>query len=48
MQNYSGSDVANLVRDACFEQLRVANRALAFKVHPDGNYYPCSPSDPKG
>ena len=48
---FSGADISILVRDACYEPLRKAQNAFAFKpvgYNASGNpiYEPCAPSEP--
>lgn len=51
---YSGSDLANVVRDALYEPVRICQNATHFKkvLDPTGAqdflYEPCSPGDAKG
>eukprot|EP00331_Platyophrya_macrostoma_P035743 CAMPEP_0176443436 /NCGR_PEP_ID=MMETSP0127-20121128/22419_1 /TAXON_ID=938130 /ORGANISM="Platyophrya macrostoma, Strain WH" /LENGTH=472 /DNA_ID=CAMNT_0017828659 /DNA_START=66 /DNA_END=1484 /DNA_ORIENTATION=- len=49
-EGFSGADISILVRDACYEPLRKAQNALAFKpvgYNASGNhiYEPCAPSE---
>lgn len=50
-QNYSGSDINNLIKNACYEPLRKFQQAVFFKqvgVNKSGGpiWTPCSPSEP--
>ena len=40
-QNYSGSDMAILVRDAVYEPVRRLQTAKKFRKLPNGKYTPC-------
>lgn len=46
--NYSGSDIATVVKDALMEPIRKCQTARKFKTMPDGSYVPTYPSDPEG
>lgn len=45
---YSGSDIKTVSKEALFMPIRKCQNATRFKILPDGNYTPCSPSDPEG
>ena len=50
-ENYSGSDLNNLIKNACYEPLRKFQSAVFFKqvgTSPKGRplWMPCSPSEP--
>eukprot|EP00826_Nyctotherus_ovalis_P036710 TRINITY_DN327_c0_g1_i16.p1 TRINITY_DN327_c0_g1~~TRINITY_DN327_c0_g1_i16.p1 ORF type:complete len:228 (+),score=73.58 TRINITY_DN327_c0_g1_i16:931-1614(+) len=47
-ENYSGSDVSTVVKDALMEPIRKCQTAKKFRVEPDGSYVPTYPSDPSG
>lgn len=45
-KGYSGSDLSTLVKEAAYEPLRIAIRAIYFKK-VNNLWRPCSPSDDK-
>lgn len=45
-ENYSGSDIAVVVRDALMQPVRKVLSATHFKPVADGKWTPCSPGDP--
>lgn len=47
-ENYSGSDISTVVKDALMEPIRKCQSAKKFRVEPDGSYVPTYPSDPNG
>lgn len=47
-ENYSGSDISTLVKDALMEPIRKCQTAKKFAITPDGFYVPTYPSDPNG
>lgn len=46
--NYSGSDVSTVVKDALMEPIRKCQTARKFVIDPQGFYIPTYPSDPNG
>jgi vacuolar protein-sorting-associated protein 4 len=47
-ENYSGSDISTVVKDALMEPIRKCQSAKKFRVEADGSYVPTYPSDPSG
>ncbi len=45
---YSGSDITIVSNEALFMPIRKCQNATKFIQDAEGNYSPCSPSDPKG
>ena len=43
---YSGADIKIVSNEAMFMPIRKCQNATRFKCLPDGNWTPCSPSDP--
>jgi len=47
-EDYSGSDISIVVKDALMEPIRKCQSARKFRIEPDGSYLPTYPSDPNG
>jgi vacuolar protein-sorting-associated protein 4 len=43
---YSGADIKTVSKEALYMAIRKCQNATKFKQLPDGNWTPCSPSDP--
>jgi len=43
---YSGADIKTVAKEALYMPIRTCQHATKFKLLPDGNWTPCSPSDP--
>jgi len=43
---YSGADIKTVSKEALYMAIRKCQNATRFKLLPDGNWTPCSPSDP--
>ena len=47
-ENYSGSDISTVVKDALMEPIRKCQTAIKFSMTPDGFYVPTTQDDPAG
>ena len=43
---YSGADIKTVTKEALYMAIRKCQNATRFKELPNGNWTPCSPSDP--